>query len=72
MRISFDIPLEDLADTFMELGRSDTLDFICQLDLSIADAGFTEALIKRLVTSIRGDMSEEDFADLIAHITEGI
>jgi hypothetical protein len=71
MRIAFDIPLEDLADTFMELGHSDTIDFICQLDLSVADAGFTEALIKRLVTSIRSDLSAEDFADLIAHITGG-
>lgn len=56
-----------------DFGIEETLDFICAIDLAHADVGFTEQLIIRLIKSIKGDLSEEEwepYQKLLERLTE--
>lgn len=44
-----------------ELTRQETQDFICGIDMEIAEASFTEKLIIRLIESIECDLSPEEW-----------
>lgn len=44
-----------------ELTRDETMDFICAIDLSYSDVGFTDKLIMRLIRSIKNDLSSEEW-----------
>ena len=60
-----------IMDSIVHSDHKTALSFILAIDLAIADAGFTEALIKRLTNSLRGDLDAKDFADLIAELAKG-
>jgi hypothetical protein len=41
--------------------RQEIQDFICGIDMEIAEVGFTEKLIIRLIKSIESDLSSEEW-----------
>lgn len=40
-------------------------EFILRLDLMVADAEFTEALVKKLMTSLRKDLDRSEYDELL-------
>lgn len=58
MKFNMDIEVssDDIADAAMRLTQDQATDLVLQIDLRIADAGFTEALITKLVSSLKRDV----------------
>lgn len=50
-----------IADVVQSNSRKEIQDFICELDLQIAELSFTENLIIRLIKSIKSDLSPEEW-----------
>lgn len=44
-----------------EMTRQEIQDFICEIDMEIAEVSFTEKLIVRLIESIENDLSFEEW-----------
>lgn len=44
-----------------EMTRQEIQDFICGIDMEIAEVSFTEKLIIRLIKSIESDLSSEEW-----------
>ncbi|MBS0160746.1 MAG: hypothetical protein JSS26_19370 [Nitrospira sp.] len=72
MKLAVNVTLSehDLRDAVVHAKQRDALDFMLAIDLAIADAGFTEALIRRLAASLRGDLDDKDFDALIADLAK--
>lgn len=70
MKLSVAIDVDDLAEITREWTHEELMAFILAADLAVADAGFTEALVMRLCTSLRGDMDHPDWTALVAEISE--
>ena len=68
MKISVNFDLEQLIDEISYICRDDVIKFICDVDLRFADAGFTESLILKLWTSLKGDLDADEQANLIAEM----
>lgn len=58
MKFNMDIEVssDDIADATARLTQDQAVDLVCAIDLRWADAGFTEAIITRLVRSLKGDI----------------
>ena len=59
-------------DILQELSYEEAEDFICAVDLAFADVGFTENVIKKLIKSMKDDLSEEEwkpYAELLNNIS---
>lgn len=59
------IDSEDIQDVLLGWDHDTAEEFILAMDIAIADAGFTESLIKRLAKSLQGDLSREDYLTMI-------
>ena len=68
MKLELDLAAEDIAEGFLNMRHDDLIELICAIDLRIAETDFTEELIKRLTTSIRGDYEEGQYAELLAEL----
>jgi hypothetical protein len=58
-------------DILQELSYEEAEDFICAIDLAFADVGFTENVIKKLINSMKDDLSEDEwkpYAELLSKI----
>jgi hemerythrin superfamily protein len=67
--IKINVPAEINPFEVMQcLSHEEAIDFICNVDLSYADGGFTEELIIRLVKSLKGDLVESEKKELINKI----
>lgn len=65
------VDLNILGEAMAEhMSRGEVEDFICALDLSIADAEFTESLVLKLLKSLSGDLEGSEWSDLVATIAE--
>lgn len=62
------IDSEDMSDALLGWDHDTALDFIAEVDLAIAETGFTESLIKRLAKSLQGDLSRDDYLALIEEL----
>ena len=62
------IDVEDIQDSIADWDNDTTLEFILAMDLAVADAGFSELLIKRLTKSLQGDLSREDYLTMIEEL----
>ena len=70
MRISIDVDLDDLAESFlMNCEQSKVIDFFMAVDKAHGDCQFTEDLILALVRSLRSDYGPAEFSELIEAIT---
>jgi hypothetical protein len=45
-----------IASSALGLSHEEAIDLICKIDLAHADTGFTEDLIKRLVSSMKAEI----------------
>lgn len=70
LRLTTTVSELDFQDAIIRSDRDDALEAVLAIDLAIADIDFTEALIRRLAKSIRGDMSKEEFVDLFLSIAK--
>ena len=43
------------------MSYDEALELICGIDLAFADVGFTENLVKRLINSMKVDLSEDEW-----------
>lgn len=70
MKLTVNVTLSehDLRDAAVHAKRREALDLIIDIDAAMADVDFTEALIKHLVISLRGDLDEKEFDALIANL----
>lgn len=66
LNLNVKISADDLVEDFIYSDREQTLQFILQVDLGIADSEFTETLIKKLWDSLRGDLTDEEQANVLA------
>ena len=55
-----------------ELDLNELNQFILKLDLKVANADFTESLIRNLVKSFKSDLSSEDKRNLINELSEDL
>lgn len=53
------------GDILAEIEHSSVLNFILELDVGMQDTGFTEALIKALVTSLKIDYTKDEMDILL-------
>lgn len=71
MKIPVDVDEDELIDSLKrEMSNSELLGFIETLDLKVADSEFTGKLIKNLLASLVGDLSEEEKVSLEHEIME--
>lgn len=63
MKIEASVDLQPI-DITRNYGREEIIDFICELDLAVAEIDFTVELVKRLKASLINDMSQEEIDDL--------
>lgn len=68
LNLNVKIEADQLVEDFIYGEREDTLQFILQVDLGIADAEFTETLITKLWDSLRGDLNESEIATVLANL----
>lgn len=63
---------EDVIDSLVSCDYDQILDFVCRLDLTMADVGFTEDLIIRLIKSLRGEYKNnpEEFEASLKEMVE--
>lgn len=66
MRISMHVDLAQLAEEISYIGHDDVMKFICDVDLNLSDADFTENLILKLWTSLKGNLDADEQANVIA------
>ena len=43
------------------MSYDEAIEFICGIDLAFADVGFTENIVKRLINSMKDDLSEDEW-----------
>ncbi len=58
-------------DILQQMSYEEGEDFICAIDLAFADVGFTENVIKKLIKSIKDDLSKDEwkpYAELLSKI----
>ena len=72
LNLVIQVDSEMLKDAIVEADRFDALSAIVAIDLAIADFGFTVSLIKRLAASIRGDMTANEYAELLTELAKEI
>ena len=70
LAVNVNLSEHDLRDAIVHASQDYALDFVLAIDLAIADAGFTESLIKRLTASLRGDLDAKDFDKLITELAK--
>lgn len=63
--VNVQVCTDDIVDALQELGPEDLADVVLRIDLAIADAGFTEELVRTLLKSLAGDLSGLEWLDLI-------
>ena len=65
--ISLNVDINDLARSLVDSAEKDgeLLDFIEMIDLNIAEVGFTEKLIKRLIKSLKQDLTDAELDEFI-------
>lgn len=68
LNLNVKIEAEQLVEDFIYGDREQALQFILQVDLGIADADFTEALITKLWDSLRGDLNESEISTILAKL----
>lgn len=63
---------EQLVESFLDQRQSQKvmLDFLCAVDLGMADAGFTEELVRRLAVSLRKDYEDHEWEAFITTLVE--
>ena len=67
--IKINVPAEiDPYEVVRDLSHEELREFILQMDLSVADAGFTYELIMDLVKSLKGDLLDIEKEELINKI----
>jgi hypothetical protein len=54
---------------FDKVNHEDLINFICEIDLYQQDAYFTEELLVRLARSLREDLDEGDYLNIVNKIT---
>ena len=69
MIVTLDVKVKDILEAVKFEAESDLKQFVFDLDLQVADAGFTEDLIFGLVKSLMGDLDEKDKEDLKRNLT---
>lgn len=60
LRVEVPVHFNDIADGLVQLEHEQLLALICQIDLQVAEVGFTEDLIKKLVASLKEDKDDVD------------
>lgn len=70
MHLNVQIEADELVEDFIHGDREAALQFILQVDLGIADAEFTEALITKLWDSLRGDLNDDEQANVLASLAK--
>ena len=65
LSVNFDDLADELADN---LGRTNAVDFVMQLDAKFGEVDFTEELIKRLFNSLKGDLTAEQLQTLLSEL----
>lgn len=68
LHLNVKIEAAQLVEDMIYGDRDETMDFILNVDLGIADAEFTETLITRLWDSLRGDLNESEIATVLANL----
>ena len=75
MRIRLDADSDELAEELVQqLDYEELTAFICKIDLVVAEVGFTEDLIRKLVLSLdggpdeEGDLDESEMAEFLASL----
>ena len=65
--ISLNVDMGDLARSLVDSAEKDgeLLDFIEMIDLGVAEVDFTEKLIKRLVKSLKQDLTDAELDEFI-------
>lgn len=54
--MEIEVTSDDIADSALRLSQDQAVDLVMAIDLRFADCGFTEALIKKLVSSLKRDV----------------
>lgn len=71
--INVELTAEDLSDAIRSTGYTEALNFICSVDLAMADTEFTEALVVRLLKSLRHDYkTTADFDEAVSELLERV
>lgn len=63
MYLSVNVDIKDILESVAQ--HEDALELILGIDLRIADAGFTENLVRCLLQSLRGDLNDEEWKGLM-------
>lgn len=58
LQINLEVSLEDIVDGIVFLDYNKILKFVKDIDLRVADVGFTENLIILLVRSFKNDLND--------------
>lgn len=58
----------DLRHAVIAADHETAIEAVMAIDLGIADVGFTEELIRKLIASCRVDWSDKEFSDFIKSI----
>lgn len=68
LNLNVKVDADQLVEDFIYGDREQTLQFILQVDLGIADADFTETLITKLWDSLRGDLNDSEIATVLGNL----
>ena len=68
LAITTHINEHDIRDSVLASDHDTIAEFVLALDLAVADAGFTEALVKKLMASLRGDTGDKEWEELIGEL----
>ena len=68
INVNVSLTAQDLREAALSGNQDDVRELIIGLDLAVADAGFTESVIKELARSLTGDMSAADYAGLLEEL----
>lgn len=68
INVHVSLTAQDLREAALSGNQDDVRELIIGLDLAVADAGFTEDVIKELARSLAGDMSAAEYAELLEEL----
>lgn len=60
LRVEVPVHFNDITDGLVQLDHDQLVALICQIDLKVAEVGFTEDLIKKLAASLKADKDDVD------------
>lgn len=60
LRVEVPVHFDDVVEGIVQLDYPQIIALICQIDLRVAEVGFTEELVKKLVTSLKADKDDVD------------